>query len=240
MIIYKTINLVNGKFYIGKDVKDDASYLGSGRILKQAIKKYGKHNFRKEILEVCFTLDELDKREKYWISYHNATKEGYNLTSGGTGGDTWTNNNLETHWNIGRTPWNKGKTGIYSDETISKMSDSKKVFFTNNPDKKINSGSFKDGENHKLFGVKQSNKTVNKRVNKLISNGTYEKTKERMKSNSYAKQRPIKQFDLNGNLINEYTSIAEASSGTGIPRHRIQFVLRKKQKQTGGYIFEYA
>ena len=41
MIIYKTTNLINGKFYIGKDSKNDPNYLGSGKILKKAFKKYG-------------------------------------------------------------------------------------------------------------------------------------------------------------------------------------------------------
>jgi len=44
MIIYKTTNLINGKYYIGKDKYNNPSYLGSGFILYQAIKKYGKEN----------------------------------------------------------------------------------------------------------------------------------------------------------------------------------------------------
>ena len=51
MIIYKTTNLVNGKIYIGKDKNNNPSYLGSGKILKLAIKKYGKENFTKETIE---------------------------------------------------------------------------------------------------------------------------------------------------------------------------------------------
>ena len=51
-IVYKTTNLLNGKVYIGKhetyDINDD--YLGSGKILKYALKKYGSINFKKEII----------------------------------------------------------------------------------------------------------------------------------------------------------------------------------------------
>ena len=46
MIIYKTTNLVNGKIYIGKDSKNNPNYLGSGNLLKKALIKYGKENFK--------------------------------------------------------------------------------------------------------------------------------------------------------------------------------------------------
>ena len=36
MIIYKTINLINGKFYIDKDKLNNPEYLGSGLLLKKS------------------------------------------------------------------------------------------------------------------------------------------------------------------------------------------------------------
>jgi group I intron endonuclease len=94
MQVYKTTNTINGKIYIGKDVRDRAHYLGSGELLRRAIKKYGKENFQKEIIEVCSTMEELSEREKYWIEKYDSRnfKIGYNITEGGTGGDTYTNN----------------------------------------------------------------------------------------------------------------------------------------------------
>lgn len=237
MVIYKTTNLINGKFYIGKDAKNRNSYLGSGKILKQAIEKYGIENFKKEILEVCSSLEELDERERFWIRELNAIEEGYNLTDGGTGGDTWSNIDLETHWNTGKTPWNKGK--VCSKQIREKISQSKKQFFIEHPEKKVNSGTFLSGQGHKEFGKKQDVERIKKRLNTLTSNGVYSKLKETMKGNTYAKQRPVKQFDLDGNFINEYNSVTEAANAIGIARHRIYFVLQGKQNQTGGYTFEY-
>lgn len=86
--IYETTNLVNGKKYIGqhKSNKFDNWYLGSGVILKKAIKKYGKENFRTRIIEKINTnKDDLNNREIYWIEYYNAvkSKKYYNNSCGG-------------------------------------------------------------------------------------------------------------------------------------------------------------
>lgn len=88
MVIYMTINLITKKCYIGKDVKNKKSYLGSGIILKKAIKKHGKENFKKIILEKCSSKEELAEREKYWISFFDAvkSKKFYNVLEGGIGG----------------------------------------------------------------------------------------------------------------------------------------------------------
>ena len=94
MIIYKTTNLINNKIYIGKDKHNNLKYLGSGTAIKLAIKKYGKNNFIKEIIEECFDDNILNEREKYWINKFNSTnrKIGYNVAYGGEGGDTISNN----------------------------------------------------------------------------------------------------------------------------------------------------
>ena len=90
MVIYKTTNTVNGKIYIGKNATNDPEYLGSGDYLRRAIKKYGRDKFVKEILETCPDEKTLDERERYWIAVYDSTDEriGYNLTDGGSGGDT--------------------------------------------------------------------------------------------------------------------------------------------------------
>jgi uncharacterized protein (UPF0297 family) len=82
MIIYKTTNTINNKIYIGQDKNNDPTYLGSGNLIKKAIKKYGKEKFIKEILYICNTIEELNEKERFYINeYNSINKEiGYNIS----------------------------------------------------------------------------------------------------------------------------------------------------------------
>ena len=93
MVIYKTTNLINGRFYVGQDVNNNPNYIGSGLLLKQSIDRYGKDNFKKEILEYCSSKEVLNEREIFWIQELKAQERGvgYNITDGGSGGDVFTN-----------------------------------------------------------------------------------------------------------------------------------------------------
>ena len=92
--IYKTTNLINGKYYIGmhstNDLKD--GYLGSGKYLWYSIRKYGKENFKCEILEHLNNRDELSQREKEIIT-EDLIKDPLcmNLKLGGRGGNVGVN-----------------------------------------------------------------------------------------------------------------------------------------------------
>jgi len=94
MQIYKITNLINNKIYIGKDTTSDPNYFGSGLLIRRAIKKYGIENFRKEIIDETDNYEDLSIKEKYWIENFNSTniKIGYNISKGGDGGDTLSNN----------------------------------------------------------------------------------------------------------------------------------------------------
>jgi len=108
MYIYKITNTINGKSYIGlktKTVEESEDYYGSGKLINQAIDKYGKENFTKEILERNIdSYDILNDQEIYWIKRVNTFNKGYNLTKGGQG-------------NLGR---------VVSKETRAKLSESAK------------------------------------------------------------------------------------------------------------------
>ena len=55
--VYKTVNNKTGEFYYGKHSSKNVydSYLGSGVLLVEGGKRYGKDNFTKEVLKVFST-----------------------------------------------------------------------------------------------------------------------------------------------------------------------------------------
>jgi len=86
--VYKTTNLVNGKIYIGVHSTNDEndSYLGSGKKIQNAIKKYGRHNFKKEILYVFDSAEEAYLTERQIVnSDFIKSNENYNVSIGGYG-----------------------------------------------------------------------------------------------------------------------------------------------------------
>jgi predicted DNA-binding protein YlxM (UPF0122 family) len=91
--IYIITNSINNKVYIGQTIQSlkerwqghcrKACSIGEGNMLiKKAIFKYGKVNFKIEELEKC-NLDILDEREIYYINLYDSYNNGYNLTKGG-------------------------------------------------------------------------------------------------------------------------------------------------------------
>jgi len=86
-IIYKTTNTINGKYYIGVTNGNDKRYMGSGRVLKNAIKEYGRKNFVRETLEVFDTEEEAYIREAQIVNdLLVADRDTYNIGKGGKGG----------------------------------------------------------------------------------------------------------------------------------------------------------
>ena len=89
-IIYKTTNKVNGKYYTGCHQTDnlDDGYLGSGKYLKHAIQKYGRTNFKFEILHNVSSKEEMFELERIIVNESLVNDPmSYNLKIGGSGGN---------------------------------------------------------------------------------------------------------------------------------------------------------
>ena len=94
--IYKIINTMNGKAYIGQTIHDAVKgrvndhlnqTQNGNRLIKQAIAKYGEDVFVFEILHDGIIPEFLDTLEIETIAkYNTVAPNGYNLTTGGEGG----------------------------------------------------------------------------------------------------------------------------------------------------------
>jgi hypothetical protein len=87
--IYKTTNMLNGKYYYGMHSTDNLNndYFGSGRRLKRSLNKYGKENHKVDIIEFLSNRKSLVDREKEIVNLNEVAKENcMNLRIGGTGG----------------------------------------------------------------------------------------------------------------------------------------------------------
>lgn len=92
MFIYKIVNSINGKVYIGKTKNPHERKLSHFREYKRdntkalykAMQKYGSENFEFIIIEECKD-ENWQEREKYWIAnYESLTNKGYNMIDGGS------------------------------------------------------------------------------------------------------------------------------------------------------------
>lgn len=91
--LYRTTNLVNGKYYKGQHSTNDLfdGYLGSGLAFLKAVAKYGKNNFKRQIVLFLPDFETLQMAEKLYITKEDiASDMCYNLTAGGASTNTET------------------------------------------------------------------------------------------------------------------------------------------------------
>jgi group I intron endonuclease len=194
--VYLTTNLVNGKQYVGSHEGNlNDSYLGSGKILRMAIKKYGIENFQREVIVKCDPSINLILEEKYIKEYNTLQPNGYNISP--TGGTNKNGGKLseETKNKIskklkGRKAWNKGIP--FSRESKQKMSDKRKgiklseetkqkmtVFQKGrikSPEECKNISESKKGQNNPMYGKDSWNKGI-KGKQCWVSNDILKETK---------------------------------------------------------------
>ncbi len=160
--IYLITNIINGKVYVGLHVGNyDKYYYGSGKIIKKALKKYGKENFTREILIWCNDKISLDYCENFWINVFDSKKHtiGYNIMSGGKSGGK--------HSDESKQKMRESTTGMkHTDEAKRKISESK-------------------------IGIPRSEECIRKRIEKIKgvkhSEEHNKKISESLKGNTFAK-----------------------------------------------------
>lgn len=145
--VYITTNLVNGKRYIGQRKFDDHGkwkhYMGSGTQIINAIKKYGKDNFARDIVYIAYTDEELSIAEQNIIAALNAgsSKDYYNISDG-----YWTHpfNNktseeldeIRKKMSTSHSKYMNSRTPEQVKRTAEASSLSLKKFYAENPDRR--------------------------------------------------------------------------------------------------------
>ena len=233
-----------GKYYLGKHTTKNTKdgYAGSGKVITDYFKKYGKKKnvtYVKEIIEYNDSIETNSIREKIIIG--DLWKTDPNCLNCCEGGSTG---------GLSIVPWNKGKIGCFSDETIKKMSDVKKGKtspfkgvhgrYTEETLKKIGDssrGRVTSEETKKKLSAKSKGHTLSFESRKKISI----KNKGRKHSNE-AKIKmmiPIVQCALDGEYIREWNGATEVENTIGISHKQIWKCLKGYRKQVGGYIWKY-
>ena len=240
--IYRILNKITQKCYIGeskclninrrwnqhkKTIENNKGYCPA---LRDAVIKYGIENFIFTVIIVCFDDDRFKYEKEYIIKYNSVVPNGYNLTNGGEGGGGF-----------------QGKK--HSEEVKNKIKNSLKQKYIDNPElkkqlserNKIVMKNPEVKERIKL-GILNSDK-YQKSIRAPTTNDVKKKISEGLKkyhNENKIKPIKIKQYDINHNLLNEYTSISEASKESSVTRKAISLYLREKTKTAGGFIWKYA
>ena len=88
MIIYKAVNKINGKIYVGQTTKTInerfKGHLRGKTYFDKSLKKYGINNFEISIIDSASCIEELNQKEEKWIKILDCTiPNGYNILFGG-------------------------------------------------------------------------------------------------------------------------------------------------------------
>jgi group I intron endonuclease len=259
--IYRILNKITKKCYIGETKCKDVIWRWNQHrqtieinkgcpALRDAVKKYGIDNFEFSVLIICFDDERFKYEIEYIKKYNSVVPNGYNLTNGGEGGGFQ-----------GKTHTEEVKNGIknklkqkYIDnpELKEQMSERNKIVMSN-PEirEKIKNGILNSEKWKKVIEDMRSGNHRNSKHTEEVKNKISESLKKYHASNVTIIKNinvrrdnklgtKIKQYDMNNNLLNEYTSISDASRKTSIQRKLISLYLRGKTNIAGGFIWKYA
>lgn len=129
--LYKITNLLNNKIYVGVHKTHDMNdgYMGSGKVIKRAIEKYGIDNFRKDILETFQDEESMYAREKEFVTEDFLSREDvYNLRRGGSGGFDFINKNMSKK----ERKYRCSKAGIANQKKLQSNPEQKNQFYKRN------------------------------------------------------------------------------------------------------------
>lgn len=223
MVIYITTNLINGKKYLGKDSKNREHYLGSGKYLKMSIKKYGRENFKKEVIEHCKNLEELNRREVYWLKKLKCKTDMryYNV--------------IDTY-----TPCRQGKP--LTEEHRQKISESRKGYKYSNEHCEKMSKILKEAKAR--LDCSHSDETKGKIASALQGKPksiSHRQSMSRARRGAVQEhlRKPVERLCKDTRKILKQYSMIQEVKEDGFNPHAVQNVLSGKAKTSGGFCWRY-
>lgn len=209
-IIYRAVNKVNDKVYIGATTKSleerkkdhiQKALKGKGSTFQTAIAEYSVDNFTWDEIDTADNLNVLAEKEKKYIKLYDSNHTGYNSDEGGGFKKTVYQYNLE------------GKL-------IGTFSSLKDIETTLHIDKRrISNACTHSALYDGSFWSYKENDTFQLPIDQ--------------------KKRKVLQFDLENNFIKSYSSVTEASKLTGISKTCISRCCRGERENSKGFIWKY-
>ena len=162
--LYKSTNQLNGNYYVGihSTNKVDDSYIGSGTRFRNEVRKYGKSNFTREILEFFSTRDKALLAELGYVSSILQDPNCLNLCEGGRAGGL---NDEARKKSKERRDWLRENSPEWNSEVSRKVSEGLRKSCQNRP------GTF-TGKTHKPETIEKM-KTVAQGRGKGEDNSQY-------------------------------------------------------------------
>lgn len=266
MLIYKAVNKINGKEYVGLTTQTLKNRIyGHVRDAKRhpdikfyrAINKYGIDNFEFSIIEDGIEdIETLKSREVYWIKMLGTYEKGYNSTHGGDDSPMW---HPEARLKISIA--NKGK--IVSATTRQKLrvatssrpgtphTEKHKQYMSEIMTGKVFTPEHLENMSKSQMGKTQSPETIEKRVKhirgvkktpehraKLIANLGKAK---KLSGTDHPRSIAVNQFDIEtGEIIHSFDTIGDAEESMNVRRGtgQISRCINGKQKTAYGYVWE--
>lgn len=232
--IYLIENQLNGHKYIGKHSGTGRNYFGSGTALQNAVKKYGKSNFTKTILEYC-DQDILSEREIFWIKEYNTYEGvGYNLTPGGEGWTVGMKHSNETIKKLNENPSQRGRTR--SEEVKQKIANTLKQYYYSLTAEERSNIYGQGGRNQKGSKKKPFTPEHCKNISTALQGRKKApRTKEHLEKIAQKKRTPVVMLDLSNKEIQTFNSLTEAAKYLKIPLASISCAVSGKQQTAGGF-----
>ena len=257
--IYKFQNKITCQVYIGQSTNLEERYrkhIRDGNLYNtnkfyKAVEQWGWDNFSYEVIELC-DRNELNDREKFWINYYDSFRHGYNMTKGGSNKYSVDEKKIYNLYDSGLNPkeisdeLQIGLTTVYKYlSCYSKFKKSKngKIVYQYN----LNGQFVKAWESRAEAerSLKIAENSIEKVLaNKRISAGGFlwseEKIENFIPQNLPYIIKPILQYDLNDNLINEFSNAKEAALYCGKKdSSAIRKVCKGKMNTAYGYKWKY-